>query len=708
MVKKNKKLAFLIILLLFFFHISCKKKSKYYNVLIITIDTLRADRVSLYNDSFVKTPAIDSVGKDGIIFKYAFANVPVTLPSHTGIMTGLYPPSHGVRDNSGYIVSPDNLTIAEYLKRFGYDTGAFIGAFPLDSRFGLNQGFDVYDDNYGAKNSNDIFFVERKAEKVVNLSINWLKKRKNKWFVWIHLFDPHQPYDPPEPFKTKFKSDLYSGEVAYVDSQLERLFDYLKKSGLYDKTIIIITADHGEGLGEHGEKTHAYFAYNTTIHIPLIIKYPQEKTKGKIISDFVTHVDIFPTLCDILGIKIPGRIEGVSLFDLMEGKRKKLKNRLIYFESLPPFLNRGWAPLTGIIDTEAKKKFIDQPIPELYDLNKDFDEKDNLAEKSEIENFKRKLKTLKDKLENNKIRGEEGKKINRAELKKLQSLGYLGSSVKYKKRTFAKKDDLKVLLPLQNKMLEGLGLFSQGDYERSLKILSDVVKERKDFVLVWNKIAEIFKRIGKPELALVTYEKALAYNKDNYNLLLNFGAFLSQYDFYDRAIKILNRAKKIIEYDPDLWNALGVSYWKSGEIEKAIDCFNRSLELDNNNAIVYSNLGGMYFSILLYDKAEENLKKALSLDPELVSALNTYAALLKKRGETEKALKYWEKIITIDKNYFMAYYNLVAVYLDRREYSKAMYYYKLAEKNKVIERLSGAQKRDFLKLYRDLRISSGE
>jgi len=702
--KRNKKyfsIVLLVFIIIFAFQLSCNKKSENYNLIIITIDTLRADRVSLYDSSHVKTPSVDSIGKDGIFFKYAFANVPVTLPSHTGIMTGLYPPSHGVRDNSGYIVNKKLLTLAEYLKKYDYKTGAFIGAFPLDSRFGLDQGFDVYDDNYGTKNPNDIFFVERKAEKVIDLAIKWIGKRDKKWFSWIHLFDPHQPYNPPEPFKSKFKNDLYSGEVAYVDSQLKRLFNYLKKTGKYKNTIIIITADHGEGLGEHGEKTHAYFAYNSTIHIPLIIKYPGEKFRGKEIKDYVTHVDIFPTVCEILGLKIPKNVEGVSLYKLMEGKEKNIKERLIYFESLPPYLNRGWAPLKGFIDSKRKIKYIDQPIPEIYDLKNDFNELKNIADSKSSFAEKRRLETLLRMFKpfSKQKRG----KVSSSEMRKLQSLGYLSSSVKFTKVGFSKRDDLKVLLPLQNKMLEGLGLYSKGDYVNSLRILSEVVKERKDFVLVWNKIANIFKESGKPDLAMATYEKALEFNKDNYNLLLNYGAFLAEYGISDRALEILNRAKRIRDYDPELWNAIGVAYWKSGEVGKAIECFDKALSFDSNDAIVYSNKGAMFLSFLIYDRAEKNLKKALRIDPKLVSALNSYAALLKKRGSLDKAILNWEKIINIDKNFYMAYYNLMAVYLDRGEYKKALSVYERARENGLFNHLTNKQKLELEKLYTEIK-----
>ena len=245
-----------------------------YNLLLITIDTLRPDRLSCYSSEHLKTPRIDSLAGRGVLFTQAFAHTPSTLPSHANILLGATPLYHGVHDNSNFIVREEFLTLAEYLKSFGYSTGAFVGAFPLDSRFGLTQGFDVYDDNYGYKDSQEFTYVERKAEVVVEKSISWLKTERNPWFIWIHLFDPHQRYYPPEPFRTQHQGKLYDGEVAYVDFALGKLFDYLEKNKLFDKTLIIFTGDHGESLGEHGEPTHGYFAYNSTLWVPLIISFP--------------------------------------------------------------------------------------------------------------------------------------------------------------------------------------------------------------------------------------------------------------------------------------------------------------------------------------------------------------------------------------------------------------------------------------------------
>ena len=257
----------LFVLFIYFFsifiiasaHLSATKneKNSRKNVLLITIDTLRADRLSCYSPEHLQTPTIDKLAERGVLFSRAFAHTSTTLPSHTNILCGTTPLHHGVHDNFNFVLNKEFLTLTEHLKDSGYSTGAFVGGFPLDSRFGLDQGFDVYDDDFGKKSG-----LEIQAEVVVAKALSWLKIRENPWFLWVHCYDPHDPYDPPEPFLRQNEDDIYNGEVAYVDHILERLYTYLEKNELFNNTIIVFTGDHGEALGQHGEVTHGFFAYN--------------------------------------------------------------------------------------------------------------------------------------------------------------------------------------------------------------------------------------------------------------------------------------------------------------------------------------------------------------------------------------------------------------------------------------------------------------
>ncbi|MCK5222120.1 MAG: sulfatase, partial [Candidatus Aminicenantes bacterium] len=282
------------------------------NILLITIDTLRYDRVSIYNDNFVKTPNMDKLAKKSVIFKRAFAHTPLTLPSHANILTGTTPLYHGISDNNRFRLDDKFLTLAEHLKPSGYRTAAFTASFVLNKYFKLDQGFDFY---HGPDKSNELI-----AEEVVRSSIEWLKDNEGPWFLWIHIWDPHAPYSAPEPFGSRFRSDPYSGEVAYTDSQLGILFKYIENSGLMKNTAIVLTGDHGEALGDHGEQEHGYFAYNETIHIPLIIYDPS--LDDTTINKNVSHIDIFPTICELTGVKIPGHIQGRSLLPVIKGVDK--------------------------------------------------------------------------------------------------------------------------------------------------------------------------------------------------------------------------------------------------------------------------------------------------------------------------------------------------------------------------------------------------
>jgi arylsulfatase A-like enzyme len=320
------------------------------NVLLITIDTLRADALGIYGGR-AATPHLDNLARDGARFTFAHAHSVVTLPSHTTILTGRYPFDHGVRDNSGYRAADDLETIAELAQRAGRPTGAFVGAFPLDRRFGLAQGFDKYDDVGGrGAAENDFSFSERPANEVVAAARSWIDAQSSPWLAWVHVFDPHAPYAPPAPFRETYdaaKGGPYAGEVAFVDQAIGPLLDALRASPR--TTSVIVTADHGEGLGEHGEATHGTFAYETTLRVPLILSQvggDRAGERGTVIDRPVRHVDIVPTIADLIGLPVNPQWPGRSL--AATGATDD-QAQAAYFEAMTPLLTRGWAPLCGVI-----------------------------------------------------------------------------------------------------------------------------------------------------------------------------------------------------------------------------------------------------------------------------------------------------------------------------------------------------------------------
>ncbi len=671
---------FLLFFIVYFFcgvSLFCRADSKdeQLNLLLVTIDTLRADRLSCYGSREVKTPNIDSLAQEGVLFIRAFANSAMTLPSHTNILLGTTPSYHGVHDNSNFIVREKFLTLAEHLKKYGYATGAVIGAFPLDSRFGLTQGFDLYDDNYGSQGPEEFTYVERKAAVVIDKALGWLQDKRSPWFLWIHCFDPHQPYDPPEPFKTQFKGRPYDGEVAYVDSVLGKLFTYLKENDLEDKTLIILTADHGESLGEHGEMTHGYFAYNATLWVPLIIFSPGMKSAQ--VTQNVSHIDIFPTVCDILGIEKPDSLQGSSLVPLMQGR--PLSDRDIYFESLTAYYNRSWAPLRGYI--EGSKKFIDSPLPELYDLEKDFHELNSLAQGTDLNKYKLNLEKLV-KRQSSPQESEAQQKADKETQEKLRSLGYISSPQPVLKKDFTAKDDLKVLLPYHNKWMKAMVSHQNGKIDEGIALLKEIISERKDFDLAYTYLANYYKEQGKLREAVETLQAAYQNNPLSFRIITIYGIFLVDQGRYDEAIEILKKGLMLIDYDPEVWNYLGVAYWNKGSYHEALKAYERALALDWNYPIVFNNVGSLYLSIFLkngqqdaFQKAIENFKKAIELDPGYASAYNGLGAALKMAGNIDGAIECWKKAVELKPDFGFPLYNLGLVYLARGEKSEALSYF---------------------------------
>ncbi|MCJ7679898.1 MAG: sulfatase, partial [Candidatus Aminicenantes bacterium] len=438
-----KKLYVLVLLLcLMQVAIGASPKIKDPNILLITVDTLRTDHVGVYSDLNVKTPHMDALAARSSVFRWAFAHNPMTLPSHANIMTGTTPLYHGISENTGFKLENRFLTMAEWFKDQSYSTGAFIGAFPLDKQFGLDQGFDLYEDDLGVQQVYKSTFVERPASDVIAMAINWIEGQENKWFSFIHLFDAHEPYAPPAPYDEMYADNPYAGEVAFIDRQLGNLFDYLESKKMMDNTIIILTADHGEAFGEKGEWEHGYFAYNVTIHIPLMIYVPGGKSGW--VEENAAHIDLFPTVCDLLGKNSPDHLQGESLVPFMNGTARRTTP--IYFESMTPHFVTGLAPLSGFI--QGSDKFIDLPIPEFYSIHDDWTENNNLANKANIKDLSESLQRLREKFTYHESGVRTG--VDAKTLAKLKSLGYVSGGVRPEKKTYTKKDDPKTLAPVEN------------------------------------------------------------------------------------------------------------------------------------------------------------------------------------------------------------------------------------------------------------------
>src|SRR6476659_8090698 len=348
------------------------------NLVIVTLDTTRADRIGAYGSHEVETPTIDRLASEGVLFEQAVSAAPLTLPAHSSLFTGRFPPEHGVRDNGGFFLGPEQLTLAEVLKARGYRTGGFVGAYVLDSKWGLNQGFDTYVDDFDLSKTRGVSLgaIQRPGNEVVDKALPWIQQSAaTPFFAWIHLYDAHSPYRPPEPFASRYRGHPYNGEIAFADSQVGRIVAQLQSSGLFDRTVVVVMGDHGESLGDHGESAHGFFIYESVTHVPLVIRAPFSLTANRRVADPVRSVDVMPTVLDLLGVPQPGAISGVSLVSLMTGAKREL-GLDTYSEAMYPLHHYGWSDLRAL--RSGRYKVIDSPRPELYDLDRDPQEATNI------------------------------------------------------------------------------------------------------------------------------------------------------------------------------------------------------------------------------------------------------------------------------------------------------------------------------------------
>ncbi len=651
---------------------SLRKEETKHNFLLITIDTLRSDRLSCYGSQNPKTPHIDDLAERGVLFSRAFANTSTTLPSHANILSGTTPNYHGVHENLNFIVSEELLTLAEHLKNNGYATGAFVGAYPLDSRFGLAQGFDVYDDKYSRSHSKNLASLERRAEAVIESALTWVVGRKSPWFLWIHCWDPHIPYEPPEPFKTQYKEFPYDGEVAYVDLALGKLFEHMKENDLFDSTLIIFTGDHGESLGQHGEKTHGYFAYNSSTWVPLIFVLP-EIAPGHV-EHYVSHIDIFPTVCDALGIEKPSFLQGTSLLPALKGK--KLPEKPIYFESLYPHYSRGWAPLRGFI--LKKKKFIDSPIPELYDLDRDFDEFANLVERKNVAKLKSQLnKIINDMTPSEKV--DAAQPVDQKTRERLASLGYVSSVQVLQKKNFGIQDDIKTLLPFINRTDDAWELYKDGKQDAGIKLLKGILEERKDIDMAYKNLAAIYQETGNTEGALAILEQGLNALPTSYEIFIEYMKGLISVEQYDKVISTFEKMSiREAEYDPEIWNNLGTAYANKGSFDEAIKAFEMGLSLDDKHPELYNNLANACYSYgfktkdpFLFSRCFEYYKKAIELDPGYSVPYFGLGHAYKQQGNLGGAIYCWERALEADPDFGQARFDLAMAHLNSGNKVKA-------------------------------------
>ena len=595
------------------------------NVILITIDTLRADHLGCYGDKEAETPSIDGLAGDGVQFDHASVHVPLTLPSHSSIMTGVYPPLHGVRDNIGYTLAEDQITLAELLKEAGYETGGFVGGFVLDSKTGINQGFDHYSDDFGIDDSNrpkfvNLGYVERRGDKVVGDALTWMQGRKNlPFFAWIHLFDPHDPYRPPEPFKTKFQGPAaYRGEIAYTDAMIGKVFEWLKGEQLYDDSLVVLTSDHGESLGEHGEPTHGLFVYESVLRVPLIVKWPGQRYAGTKIADPTQSIDILPTVLQSLRLNKPPAAQGIGLLSIVTSKAAP--RRIHYAESLYPRTQLGWSALRSV--REGKFKYIQAPRAELYDLSADPKELQNLVHqnKSMANRLQTSLKDLRNRLENQKPT--QPKQVDPQTMAKLRALGYVSSGAGAKVAGLADEDlaDPKDKVDVYKTVLMELRGANTTEGKERIHRLETMLKKDPNLTLALSFLGEAYLRAGDYDKALSNLKKSLAIRPWDETLMYLIAYCYLQNNEVDASIVGF---KQILGENPTHHGAninLGIALTKQNNLDQAIEQFTRALREKPGDPQGHEGLGYAYLKKGLLDEATGQFESALTSDPKMAKA----------------------------------------------------------------------------------------
>jgi arylsulfatase A-like enzyme/Flp pilus assembly protein TadD len=592
------------------------------NVIFITIDTLRADHLHCYGDTQIETPSIDALAAKAARFTQAFSAVPITLPSHTAIFTGDYPMATGMHDFSDNKLPGTAVTLAEVLHENGYSTAAFIGSAVLDSRFGLNQGFDTYFDHFDFSrlNATNLDLMDRRGDQVMDEALRWLRLNPPRpIFLWVHLYDPHAPYTPPEPYASRYRTHPYDGEIAFADAQVGRLFAFLRENGLYDGSVIALMADHGEGLGEHGEKTHGFFVYNSTLHVPLIIRVPG--AAPRVVSDEASLVDVMPTLLQALNIPIPPSVQGRSLLAQILGRPASGSSKL-YAETYLPLLHFHWSQLRSYQSRGVK--YIDAPRPELYDTHTDPHELKNLYESRHAL-----AHSLHDELftvlrrytpSTSKSAGEK-ELTDPALLERLRSLGYVAVSA----GTFSDQSgkplaDPKDRIQVYELFSEGMSDGQHGRYDESLRKLKEAAKMDPSLLAVHYLMALDYYRKKDFAQAIAEFQDVLRLDPKYALATFYLGLAYGEASNFDAAIQYLNKA---LELDPTNFSAafnLGAAYLRKNRVNDAVAAFERSVTIYPQYAEGHEALGETYLYLKRTDDAVRELQRAVALAPQMRKA----------------------------------------------------------------------------------------
>ncbi len=668
------------------------------NVILVTIDTLRADYVGAYRGGRAATPALDALAASGALFERCIAPAPLTLPSHTSLLSATQPLFHRVRDNGGFRVPAGLQLLSEVLGERGFATAAFIGAYVLHGKWGLNQGFDHYADRFGIAQGGRITLQnEKRAAEVLEEARGWLTARpaNRPFFAWIHLYDPHAPYDPPSPFAERCNDDRYRGEVEYTDAQLGRFVDFLKEKGLFDRTLLVVAADHGEGLGDHGEAEHGLFVYETTVRVPLLIRAPVAFAATRV-SETVQLIDVAPTIVDLLGVPAPRQWQGRSLRRLLAGEADGRFGQA-YSETWYPRLHFGWAPLQAL--TSGPHKYILAPRDELYDLADDPGETRDRKDDPRRRDLRARLLAYADRHARGALASEGGGAMSPADRQRLAALGYLSGTAQVSGA--GPLPDPKDKRDVFDRMLRASALLNQGRHEEAVALLRSITAAEPELGDAWSALGNALYALGRHAEALQANRRALQLKPDNNFVMLNIltvmtdmgdpgGAWQESERFlrafpgdaallesqghirflqgrYDEAVALLRRAYTADPGAVQAYNLAGEALLRQGRHDAALETLRQGLRQNPQARNTHYLLAQVHEARGERAPAVENYRLELQGNPDKLEAAYNLANLLKQSGELAEAAEWYRKVVAAQPEMKRARFHLAEIMLQRGE-----------------------------------------
>jgi len=660
-----------------------RPEAPHLNVILITVDTLRADHLGCYGNSSIETPTMDALARDRVLFAKAISQVPLTGPSHAAILTGTYPMWNGFRGWMDRGLPTGVPTLAEAFRAHGYATAAFVSAFVLDSMWGLNRGFDVYDDRFKAQDYQTIQRgdLRRRGEETIDHAVAWLRSpRSPPFFLWVHLYDPHLPYDPPEPFKTRYHGRLYDGAVAYADQQLGRFFDFLKGQDLYASSLIVLTSDHGEGLGEHQEWDHGFFIYNSTAHVPLIVKLPSgHRPPRRAVSEVVNTLDIAPTLARLSGLPdVETRsFQGQSLLTLME---KGESPRYGFSESTYGRDVVGAHTLFGVQTDQYH--YIRAPVEELYDLERDPRELHNIVrdKPAVAQALRETVETIRSRFRPSpEAPGQAGGGLSPEAVEKLRSLGYVSvSSAKSVPEDDPQASDPKHEIDAYNTMLRAMTLAESAKYQEANHVLETLKARHPQLYMVPLLEGDNCYAMGKARDAVTHYRRALELNPGSGQAAAGLGAAAYQAGETDEAAKAYELALQLNPNDFMTRLALARVYWRLNKPDAAAAQQQTVIQSHPQFAQAYAEYGETLVQMRRFTGALPALERGIELGWREAMVYNVLGNTLAALGNTDEARRAYEQAIQRDAKYVDAYANLAVIYIGTRQQQKARQYFQEA------------------------------